>query len=138
MTKLAENAAFGGGRRHALRNMSLAGVGLAVLLVLALSVFNEAPIGAPRNFSPLSGILIVAVGSIGFLAFVGHYLKRTDEHDLSANLWSFSWAWLTFSVIAPAWWVLNHSGLAGPVNFWAVFGISAVVSGIVWAWLRLR
>jgi len=137
MTKLAEKAAFGGGR-HALRNMSLALGGLGAILVIALSLLNEAPTGAPRNFSPISGILIVAVGSIGFLAFVGHYLKRTDEHDLSANLWSFSWAWLTFAVIAPAWWVLNHSGLVGAVNFWAVFAISTIVSGIVWAWLRLR
>jgi len=92
----------------------------------------------PPAFSPAAGLLIAAAALIGFVAVTYVYIKRTDEHDLLANLWALSLGSLFFVIAAPIWWILNHSGLIGPINFWTLYYINVLIAGLVWGWLRFR
>jgi len=89
-------------------------------------------------YDPVIGILMSFGAAIAFIAITYYHFARTDEHDRIIHLWSFTWGFLTYCVIVPAWWILTQSGLLGPVNYQHVFVISAIVVSIVWAWLRFR
>ncbi len=136
--KMAEKPSGSPKNRHALRNVSLMSGGLAVAIVVAMTLLNHNPPGAPPAFTPVAGVLMAIGGLIAFIALTILYMKRTDEHDVTANLWGLSMGCLFFVGAGPVWWILNHSGLVGPVNFWAIYFISAVVAAGVWAWFRFR
>ena len=76
--------------RHALRNYFAASIGFGVITLAALFHFNQNPPGQPPAFPPLVGILIVVLGLIAFVGATYRYVKRTDEHDVMANLWGLS------------------------------------------------
>jgi len=126
------------GSRHALRNYMLLSIAGGVALVAALIGLNQNPTGQPMSFSPLAGLLILAIGLVTFVLATMRYVKRTDEHDLMANLWGLSLGWLAMVVMGASWWVLHHSGLAGPVDSWPILITSSLVAGAGWAWLRFR
>jgi len=136
MTQIGEKTS--NSHRQALRNFFLAAAGLVLLIGAATWAANIAPAGAPPIFSPGLGILITVLGVAGFAIATRRYFERTDEHDRSANLWGLSLAWLAISVVAPAWWLLAHSGVLPPIDFGIVYLISAVVGAAVWTWLRFR
>lgn len=137
-TKMAEKPAPNGKHRHALRNAFLLSGAVAVAISAAVTLLNHSPAGQPPAFSPVAGVLLVIGGLLGFSAVSAVYMKRTDEHDLLANLWGLSVGYLFFACAVPIWWTLNHSGLAGPVNFWTLYVFSALISGVVWGWRRFR
>jgi hypothetical protein len=137
-TKMAEKRGSRASHRHALRDVFILSGGFAVIISVAVTLLNHNPPGQEPAFSPLAGGLIVLAGLIGFVALTLFYMKRTDEHDMSANLWGGLYGWLFIMGAGPVWWMLHHSGLAGPVNLWALYFVSALVAAGVWGWLRFR
>lgn len=137
-TKMDEKFASKDKRRHPLRDLFLTAGVVGVAVIAAVTLLNRNPPGQEPGFSPVAGIAIIIGGLIGYVALTVFYMKRTDEHDMNANLWGLSYGYLFFAGAAPAWWMLNHSGLAEPVDFWALYIISALVSASVWSWLRFR
>jgi hypothetical protein len=136
--KMAKQSESHEKRRHALRNFMLTSIGAGVVIVAAVTLLNQSPPGQPPVLSATAGLLITAVALIGFVVPTFLYMKRTDEHDLLANLWGITLGWLFFTIAAPAWWLLNRSGLVGPVDFWTIYVINALVAGAGWLWHRFR
>ncbi len=136
--RMADQAGSSDKRRHALRNVYLETGGLAVLIAAAATFLNERPRGEPPAYSPAIGILVVIIGLVGISVVTFRYLKRTDEHDLLANLWGLTYGYMFLLFAGPAWWMLNHSGVVGPIDFWMIYFGSAVVAAVAWAWYRFR
>ncbi|HWJ71409.1 MAG TPA: hypothetical protein VNS79_15300 [Sphingobium sp.] len=135
---MAEKTASNSKHRHVLRTMFLLSAAVGIAIVAAVTLLNRSLPGEPPAFSPSAGLFVVLGGLLGFAAVMAFYMRRTDEHDMIANLWGLSIGYLFFAGTAPVWWMLHHSGLVGPVNFWAVYIASALVASGVWGWMRFR
>ncbi len=91
-----------------------------------------------RALSPTVAIALATLAPLLVIAGMYYYIKKTDEHDLHAHLWSTSIAWLFLAAIVPSWWLLARVNLVPQIDgMVALFG-SAIVGSIVWAWLRYR
>ncbi len=136
-TNMAERPAAADKRRNALRNSLLQTIPITIAIVTAATLLNQSVPGQPPVYSPVSAVLLLVLGIIAVVPTV-LYIKRTDEHDLLANLWGLTLAWLFMAFAGPAWWVFNRAGLIGPVDFWTLFFSSALVATLAWGWLRFR
>jgi hypothetical protein len=91
------------------------------------------------NEMSAAGVIVLCVALTTVTAgFAGWYLRRTDEHDLHANLWSMSCAWIASVLITVNWGVLYIGKLAPMPNALAIILASAAVAIIIWIWLRFR
>jgi hypothetical protein len=93
---------------------------------------------ALSEMSPASAIGLCAVLTLSVLVGGGWYLKRTDEHDLHANLWSILWGWVSVSLITLNWHMLYVAKAAPIPDAMVTLLISAIVSLLAWLWLRFR
>jgi hypothetical protein len=91
-----------------------------------------------QTMSPPGVIAMCATITAVVLAYVGWYLKSTDEHDLNANLWSMAWAWIGSALITVNWGVLYIGKLAPAPNALFIFLGSAILAAVIWIWLRFR
>lgn len=128
----------GGSARKAFRNSVLGFTALAIALRLALGTFNKSNIPGERIYDPVVGIMIAAIAIIAFFTIVYYHFTRTDEHDLIANLWACTMGFLTFGIMMPMWGILHDSGVLGPANPKAAFGIGLTVCCVAWAWHKFR
>lgn len=119
--------------------------------VLRTSWALTAIFGAILIAARLTGILpmaneMSAPGVITLCVFVtavtmgiaGWYLSRTDEHDLHANLWSMTWAWIASALITVNWGVLYVGKLAPVPNALTILLASTAIAAIIWVWMRFR
>jgi hypothetical protein len=112
-----------------------AAAGTTALLMLARAT---GLLPMPQDMS-LAGVIAFCVAITA--AVVGSsiwYLARTDEHDLHANLWGLSWAWIASAVATVDWAVLHEAGQAPPPDPIMILLGSAAVAGLGWLWLRFR
>ena len=137
MVEKREKAATGP-TRHVFRNAMLAYTILATVMISLQRLFNKSPVPGERLYDPAFGIILAFGGAGAFIAIAYYHFTRTDEHDRLSLFWAFSWGFLTYFVVAPAWRLLNQSGLAGPMNPQTAIGISVIVTCLVWAWHKFR
>jgi hypothetical protein len=81
--------------------------------------------------------LCVVVTAVA-LGIAGWYISHTDEHDLHANLWSMSWAWIASALITVNWGMLYIGKLAPVPNTLMILLASTAVAAVIWAWMRFR
>jgi hypothetical protein len=93
---------------------------------------------ALSEMSPTGAMALCAVITIATLAGGGWYLKRTDEHDLHANLWSIMWGWVSVSLITFNWHILYMAKAAPMPDGMVTLLVSTIIALIAWAWLRFR
>jgi hypothetical protein len=93
---------------------------------------------APSDMSPMGAMALCAVITIATFAGGGWYLKRTDEHDLHANLWSIMWGWVSVSLITINWHILYVAKAAPMPDGMLALLISTIIAFITWLWLRFR
>lgn len=92
----------------------------------------------PRNMSPAGVIAFCVAMTSAIFAVAGWYLKRTDEHDLHANVRSMAWAWFAGAVMTIDWAILHEAGVAPRPDAMLILVASAVLAAGTWLWLRFR
>jgi hypothetical protein len=92
----------------------------------------------PQDQPPIIVIIFCTTMTLAMLWMVGWYMRRTDEHDLHANLWSMMWAWVANALITINWVILQAAGIIGAPDAMHILLASAAVAALVWAWLRFR
>ena len=122
-------------RNQAMKAMTLASLGLLAILVLA-RVTGILPIAS--DMSPIGAIAFCTAMSLAILGSFGWYLRRTDEHDLHANLWSMVWAWISGALITIDWSILHIAKAAPRPDAMAILLVSTAVAAVIWLWLRFR
>jgi hypothetical protein len=117
------------------RNYMLVCLGTGGVIGLALGKFILPNL---NRLTQPGAIIVAAVLSLFFVGSTLWFLKRTDEHDRNAHLWSMTWSWLSIAVMTPSWWLFAKVGMTRPVDAMQVFTVSAFVGAAVWAWNRYR
>jgi hypothetical protein len=118
--------------------MKVTAIGAFVLTAALMAARAAGVLPMPQDMSPPGAIAFCVAMTAAIAGFCGWYFTRTDEHDLHANLWSMTWAWISFALITVDWAVLHVAGLAPVPNaVWILLASAAIAAGI-WAWLRFR
>jgi hypothetical protein len=92
----------------------------------------------PSQMSPAAAAALCLAITLAALFGGGWYLKRTDEHDLHANLWSIVWGWVSVSLITINWHILYIAKAAPLPDPMATLLVSTLVALGAWLWLRFR
>lgn len=127
--------------RHAIPRSSVVKVAFAGSFVLTAVLVLARMAGVlpmPQDMSPAGAIALCAGLTVLLAVTSVWYLARTDEHDLHANLWSMTWAWIAGALIAIDWAILHAARLAPTPDAMAILLVSAGVMVVVWLWLRFR
>ena len=113
-------------------------IGALLLGAVAVLARVSGVLPMPQDMSPPVVIAFCTTITVALLFLTNWYLKRTDEHDRHANLWSMAWAWVIGALVTVNWAMLHEAGVAGAPNaIWILHASAAVAAGI-WAWLRFR
>jgi hypothetical protein len=132
--KMADQKA-GVPRNQAMKVMTLASLGLLAILLLARFA-GILPIAS--DMTPTVAVAFCTVMTLAIFCAFDWYLRRTDEHDLHANLWSMAWAWISGALITIDWSILHIAKVAPPVDAMIILITSSAVAAVAWAWLRFR
>lgn len=122
-------------RNHAMKVMTLSSLGLVAVLLLARFA-GILPIAS--DMSQTGATVFCAAMTLAVLGGFGWYLRRTDEHDLHANLWSMAWAWIIGALITIDWSILHIAKVAPRPDAMIILLISSAVAAVTWCWLRFR
>jgi hypothetical protein len=120
------------------RVMKVMTIGAFVVTGLVLLARFAGVLPMPQDMSPTAIVVFCVVISSAVIGFSFWYLTRTDEHDLHANLWSMTWAWIASAVITVDWAALHIAGLLPPPDAVTILLATAAVAGSAWVWLRFR
>ena len=137
MLEKGEKVASGSSRR-ALRNFGIQVIALAVVMGFAKRILNKSNVPGERIYDPIAGIALASITAIASIVILYLYFKRTEEHDLIAQLWALAWGFLSLVIIKSTWQLLHESSVLGPMNEGIAFGISMTIGCVVWVWHKYR
>jgi hypothetical protein len=120
------------------RVMTVTTLGAIAVLILLMLARGAGLLPMPQDLSPAGTIGLCAGMTVLTGGFAAWYLARTDEHGLSANLWSMAWGWIGTVLLTVNWAMLHEAGLVPPPQAVYIILASAVPVLAVWAWLRFR
>lgn len=118
--------------------MKVVFVGSFVLTAVLILARATGILPMPQDMAPAGAIALCAGLTILLAGTSAWYLARTDEHDLHANLWSMTWAWIAGALITIDWAILHAARLAPAPDAMAILLVSAGLMVAVWVWLRFR
>ncbi len=122
-------------RNQAMKVMTLVSLALLVVLLAARFV-GILPLASDMTSG---GAMAFCAAMTSFVAgSFWWYFTRTDEHDLHANLWSLSLAWIGGALVTIDWSILHFAGAAPRPDAMIILLVSAVVAVAGWGWLRFR
>ena len=78
--------------RRSVMKVTFAGAFVVTLILVPARTLGILPM--PQDLTLAGAIALCGALTAVMVATSAWYLVRTDEHDLHANLWSMSWAWL--------------------------------------------